>query len=90
MPLCLCWHGDRMKNIGFNYKVFVKTELNQTLEIATMITWCEDTFGPRYSSVDGSQGRWACLWQKLQKMYGHVWYFKREEDAVFFTLRWMK
>jgi len=77
-----------MKNLGFNYKI--SAEVGNYHQLDNMFTWCNETFGPRYGSFSNNQGRWACLWQQYQKTHGYFWYFRQEEDAAFFTLRWIK
>ena len=54
--------------------------------------WCEQQFGQRWSAVDNRQGRWCCFWRgpRAPDPARWEWLFEHEQDAVLFSLKWLK
>ena len=58
--------------------------------IGAMETWCKEYFGPRAYSKDNirDDGELKNLWF-TDGMFGNTTFtFKREQDAVLFSLKW--
>ena len=47
--------------------------------------WCIEEFGERRRN---DRGRWTCRYNKFYKRIDASIYFKNEEDAMAFKLRW--
>ena len=58
------------------------------------LNWCTDNLGQRWNHSDNIEGRWTVLFRtkpdRPQRMDdtapGYMWYFKSEEDLVWFKL----
>ena len=52
--------------------------------------WCNENIGVRFDIIDNKEGTWTTFWSGHTSPKTYDWYFKNEEDAVLFTLRWAK
>lgn len=58
--------------------------------------WCIEKFGSRWSGISNRDGVWAVFWKVrkvgVDRVPGErdIWqyFFKREEDAALFVLKW--
>lgn len=76
---------DRYTSRTLPYKVKVPSGQNSHKHFE-QVCWCTQHFGNRYS-VQHTEGLWSSIW--IDKLNNYYWYFKKEEDYLLFTLRWL-
>jgi hypothetical protein len=53
-----------------------------------MSKWCEQQFGRRWEAIGNREGTWCVFWGGKGTPVHYRWYFKNEQDATIFLLRW--
>ena len=50
--------------------------------------WCYAEFGKRWEAIGYRTGVWAVFWAGMESFDQYRFCFAREQDMVWFTLRW--
>lgn len=71
----------------FDYNIAIATP--KAKELMKMKNWCKEQFGERFCLSTNVPGRWTVVWNNRVPGEYYIWYFKREQDAALFALRWV-
>lgn len=72
----------------FDYKIRMSAP-TQAGELMKIKNWCREQFGERFNLSTNVPGKWQVFWNSGEPGESYTWYFKREEDAALFALRWV-
>lgn len=67
---------------GHEYRV----EIPKSVDLDEASAWCCEKFG---SEGRGLKHAWRYGWVGYFDMKKHTFYFRKQQDALFFTLRWL-
>ncbi len=63
--------------------------LTSKFEHQEAVNWCNEHFGDRWSVTDNRDGTWYVFWAGPRSWNNYEWFFKNEQDALLFALRWI-
>jgi hypothetical protein len=74
---------DRLMRTGRSHTVYIDSRKHVDAE-----RWCRINLGKKWS-LDNRNGVWACFWSGPEKHSDYRFNFAREEDKIWFMLRWL-
>jgi|688.fasta_scaffold317755_2 hypothetical protein len=74
---------DRLMRTGRSHTVWVTAN-----RITETQQWCRANLGKRWS-FDNRNGVWGCFWGGPERKSEYRFNFAREEDKIWFILRWL-
>ena len=74
---------DRLMRTGRSHTVYIDSRKHVDAE-----RWCRINLGKKWS-LDNRNGVWACVWVGPDRHGEYRFNFAREEDKIWFILRWL-
>ena len=80
---------DELEALGWTPAKLPRTEpTRQSLQFIDMMKWCEDYVGPGRVEVEPGKVDANDMWYSFSWYGSWNFWFRREQDATAFTLRW--
>lgn len=76
--------------MGLRFPYVVYVPMQNMRNVFDTRDWCHGQFGPQWGLLDNKTGLWTYVWAGVERMREYEYRFAREEDALLFSLKWMK
>jgi hypothetical protein len=75
--------------MGLRFPYVVYVPMQNLRNVYRSRAWCEKQFGKQID-VDNLTGSWTYVWAGVERMREYEYRFAREQDAVLFSLKWLR